>query len=452
LLCYEAGRFRSFPASVHLPKTIYGISEDRNGSLWLSSNTGIFRVDRHSLLSGSTEAVPYGTADGLRVNEASGGGHPAVWKSHDGTLWFATPRGIAVMTPAQQNLNRVPPPVVIESVLIDDAAANPALLASVPPGHNRYAFEYAGLSFVAPQKVLYRYKLEGFDHDWIEAGTRRVAYYTNLSPGQYRFHVLARNNDGIWNSQGVSIPLVLQPHLYQRVWFLSLCALALAGFVYQLYRLRVRQVAARYDAVLAERNRIAREIHDTLAQGFAALSVQLEILSRLLDDAPQPVRQHLAEARALVRDSLAEARRSIWELRSQSAASNDLAAQLGKLTQPPRDNGQPRVTLDVQGTFRPLPENIELELLRIAQESVRNATRHAHASHIRMTLAFGRKLVTLLVKDDGVGFDLAKRLGSQQGHYGLDGMRERARQIGARLSVESAPGQGTTVFVEVPLR
>ena len=448
LNCYRGGHFEHFPSSAGLPKVIYGITEDGGGNLWMASNTGIYRVDRQRLLDGKGEAVAYGTSDGLRINECSGGGHPALWKASDGTLWFATPKGVASMTPEQARLNQAPPPVVIEALRIDDRESGTEGRLTIGPGHTRFAFEYAGLSFVAPQKVRYRYQLEGFDKNWIEAGTRRVAYYTNLGAGTYTFHVTARNNDGIWNLQGAQTQFRLEPHFYQTIWFYCLCAMAGSFLIYGAYRWRVRQVALRYDAVLAERNRIAREIHDTLAQGFAGVSVQLELISRLMGRSAEAAAEHINEARKLVKRSLNEARRSIWELRSQSATVEDLPSRLSHLTHQSLGSGDCRIAFNVTGTLRPLPQSVEDELTRIAEEAVRNAQQHGQAKTIDLKLSFDQRAVRLSVGDDGKGFEVGSELGPGEGHFGLAGMRERAEAIGGMFRVESSAGKGTVVTVE----
>ncbi len=228
------GAIRAFPwSSQGLPGTIYGMLEDAAGRLWLSSKTGIFRVsiaELNAYASGTAHAVTvqaYGTADGMNIRECSGGGHPAAWKLADGSLWFATLDGVSVIDPAHAPENRVPPPVEIEKVLVDDQERSLDGDLVIKPGANRLEFQYAGLSFVAPQKVEYRYRLEGFDRGWIEAGSRRAAFYTNLPPGHYRFRVLAANNDGVWNTAGASFGLRLMPHYYQTWWFYSALALAL---------------------------------------------------------------------------------------------------------------------------------------------------------------------------------------------------------------------------------
>ena len=222
----SSGKFTRYPsASGGLPQSIYSILEDRSSHLWLGSNQGIYRVGKqqlHAFPTGAHRAITvqaYGTADGMKIIECSSGGHPAAWELRDGTLWFATLRGASVIDPQHMVLNREPPPVAIEQVSVDDQPINAAQRKSIASGRSRFAFQYAGLSFVAPQKVHFKYKLEGFDHDWIDAGTRRTAYYTNIPPGRYTFRVLACNNDGVWNDAGASVSFRLLPHFYRTYWF-----------------------------------------------------------------------------------------------------------------------------------------------------------------------------------------------------------------------------------------
>jgi signal transduction histidine kinase len=307
------------------------------------------------------------------------------------------------------------------------------------------------LSFVAPEKVRYRYKLEGFDKDWVDGGDRRVAYYTNLGPGEYRFLVLACNNDGVWSSQPATFRFQLKPHFYRSYWFYALVVVGLGLLAWQLYALRLRQVRARYGAVLQERNRIAREIHDNLAQEILGISVQLEIVARTLGSAPDAARKHLDRARALVRSSVAEARRYVWDLRSQSLDERDLPAALAEMTRRLTAESGVQTQFSVSGTFRPLAPQVENNLLRIGQEAVGNAVRHAQAKTVTVSLDFGAREVRLEVKDDGRGFDAASYDGGKGGHFGLVGMRERAEQMGGNAEVRSEPGAGTEVTVRVPI-
>jgi ligand-binding sensor domain-containing protein/signal transduction histidine kinase len=455
------GAIQPFPYHARgLPGTIYGILEDASAHLWLASQTGIYRVAEAQLnayAAGTTHTIPvdgYGTADGMNIRECSGDGHPAAWKLDDGSLWFATLEGVSFILPGRAAENRMPPPTAIEKVLVDDQAHrldSPEL--NIPPGANRLELQYAGLSFVAPQKVQYRYQLQGFDRGWIDAGSRRAAFYTNLPPGNYRFRVQAANNDGVWNTDGAAIALRLLPHFYQTNWFYGALALAALLLGYLAYRWRVRQVEAQWGAVLAERGRLAREIHDTLAQGFVAVSVQLEVVARLLggsrEPAPKPVTDQLDQTRALVRASLAEARTSIWDLRSQAAGSEDLPSRLRQSCSRVSSGSPSRVYLQVKGTYRPLESKMEEELLRIGQEAVVNAVRHAGATRIDVQLIYEAARVSLRVADDGRGF-LANG-GHPEGHYGIRGMHERAAEIDAALVVESTPGGGTRVSVEAPV-
>jgi signal transduction histidine kinase/ligand-binding sensor domain-containing protein len=454
---WTKGKFARFPVKQGLPTSIFGIAEDFNGELWLASKAGIVRANKNELKaeaagsSASATAVWYGTSDGLRINECSAGGHPEVWKGVDGTIWFSTVKGAAALYPSAARLNRVPTPVVIESIAIDDQRFMPEQVQRITPGHARFMFEYAGLSFAAPQKVIYRYKLEGFDKNWVEAGAQRTASYTNIPPGRYSFQVMARNGDGFWNEKSAGLAFVLEPHFYQTFWFYALVGLAVAGASYLIYRWRVAEVEARFDAVLQERNRIGREIHDTLAQGFVGVSVQLEIVSRLLGSSTDVARHHLDQARVLVRESLAEARRSIWQLRSQSAESIDLAGRLSKAARQATELSPVKLSMEVRGTYRPLERHVEDELLRIGQEAVMNALRHAKCERIDIELAYGLKNLLMMVSDNGCGFDPRLHESGSNGHFGLRGMRERAEQIHATLAVDSAEGKGTRVSVEAPL-
>lgn len=435
---------------------IYRILEDHQQNLWFSSNKGIFRIAKRELdavADGKTtkaSAVLYGPADGMLTRECSGGGHPAAWETSDGKLWFATVKGVAFIDPDRIPINTVPPPLAIESVLIDNQPSQLGQLVTAAPGSTRFDFYYAALSFTAPENVRFKYKLEGFDKDWIDNGARRVAYYTNLRPGKYRFRVIAANNDGVWNEQGTSVDLFLRPHFYQTYWFYLVCALLLALLVWQLYRLRVRQMASRFTAVLGERNRIAREIHDNLAQDILGISVQLELVTRLLPTSTEKARAHLDRARILVRNSMTEARRYVWDLRSQELEKKDLPAALGDIARRLTADSDIEAVVQVSGTFRQIDSSLESNLLRIGQEAINNALTHGSPKSIFVNMVFDPQKVRLSVRDDGCGFDLNDQ--NSNGHFGLIGMRERAEQIGGTLTIKSSVGTGTEIIVEAPIK
>ncbi len=443
-------------AATGLPETISSILEDTRGSLWMGSPSGVYRANRQQLADFARGAAPhvdvtsYGTADGMRISECSTG-HPAAVRTTDGSLWFATIKGLSFINPERTGNNTMPPPVAIEAVTIDDRAVAPDVQFRVPAGSTRVAIHYAGLSFVAPSKVRYRYRMQGFDRQWIEAGSRRTAYYTNLPPGRYTFRVLAANNDGVWNETGAALSFSVQPHYYQTWWFYVLIALGLCAFGYGLYRLRVRQVESRFSAVLAERNRIAREIHDTLAQDIVGIGMQLDLASRLLTSSVDAARAQLDQSRALVTSSLAEARRSIWNLRSHGAENTELPARIAKAVTHVANGAPASLLFAVHGAYRAAPRTIEDQLLRIAQEAVTNAVRHARAEHIEVGLNYDAASVHLLVTDDGRGFTEDVSSFADGGHFGLRGMQERAREIGGSLEIASAPARGTRISIAVDI-
>ncbi len=432
-----------------LPQAITGVLEDQQQRLWIGSRTGVYRValsalDHFMAQGGDLPVASYDTSDGMRSRECSSGGHPAAVRMRDGTLWFATLRGVSTVDPERLHENAVPPLVTIETVLVNDVPHQGSGELTLEPGRQRVEFQYAGLSFVAPQRVQYRYRLEGFDREWVDAGTHRAAFYTNLQPGRYVFHVQARNNDGVWSASDAALALRVKPFFWQTIWFYLLLLLAAAGVAYFIYARRVRRVKLLYQGVMEERGRIAREIHDTLAQGIVSISLQLEVVSRLLTTSVDAARTQLDETRGLVRQSLADARSSIWDLRSEEAEELPVRVSraLKLLTGPAGIFGRMNVT----GSYRAIPRMVEDELLRIAQEAITNAVRHAECSHIEVTLVYEIGRFRLSVQDDGRGFDAAA--GSPAGHFGLQGMRERAAKIDADLKVASEAGQGTQITLE----
>jgi signal transduction histidine kinase len=318
-----------------------------------------------------------------------------------------------------------------------------ASFVRIQAGHVHFQFDYAGLSFSAPQKVRYRFKLEGFDRDWTEAGARRSAYYTNIPPGRYTFRVQAANNDGLWNTEGAALTFELRPHFYQTAWFYALLLAAAGSMVVLLLRLRLRRAEGEFRAVLGERNRIAREIHDTLAQGYVGISVQLEVLSELLrHKKTEAAEKHLDLTRGYVREGLADARQSIWALRSQDSGETTLPVRLRRMVEAEGGHGL-EARFSIFGAYRAMSPETEQEFLRVAQEAIHNAKKHAGATHLFVQLEYGPEVIALEVRDDGRGFEAERE--SLPGHYGLTGMKERAAAIGGTFEVTSESGIGTTV-------
>ena len=450
------GRFVSFSTRNGLTdNVIYRILEDGQRHLWLSSPKGIFKLSLKELNDFAEGAVQYlnptsyGTSDGMLTRECSGGGYPAGWKGSDGRLWFPTVKGVSMIDPNNTQFNTRVPPVVIEQIRVDDRPVTSLADLQLSPSTTRLEFHYAALSFVAPDKVRFKYKLEGFDRDWIDAGTKRSASYTNLKPGKYTFHVIASNNDGVWNLEGASAQFYWRPHFYQSYWFYALLLMLLALLVWQIYRLRVRRIQKQFDAVLAERTRIAREIHDNLAQEMLGISVQLEVVARTMPAGAEAAQTHLDRVRMLVRHGIAEARRYVWDLRSQALDKADLPTALTDTAKRLTADSPVETQIEVSGAFRPLPASIEDNLLRICQEAINNAVAHANPKQVKVQLSFDIQRVQLSVRDNGTGFDVSA--GEKNGHFGLLGMRERAERIGGTLNILSSPGSGTEVVVEVPI-
>ena len=446
------------PVRAHdLPREIDTILEDAHGYLWLTSSRGVMRVLASELMAcGEASActphiTTYSSLDGMPTGEMSSSGHPGAWVAADGHLWFATRKGVAIVDPATLRENHTPPSVVIERFTVDDTEVkSKAGEITIPPGHIRYDFEYAGLSYVSPSRVRYRYILESFDKQWTQAGSRRNAYYTNLSPRHYRFRVQAANEDGRWNETGAEIAFVIKPRFYRTLWFSALATLLIVGIIFAIYRMRVRAIRSRFDAILAERNRIAREIHDTLAQGFVGVSVQLELTAHLLAQSRVgEASQQVNRTRDLVREGLADARRSIWDLRATGTQAT-LPIRLTHLVEQSA-TGSLTTNLDIGGIYRALSPSLENEVLRIAQEALANTVRHSRAARVVLDLRYHPDELTLTVSDNGIGFRASDTTLSAKGHFGLQGMRERANQIGGTLKVESSPESGTTVTLRVPL-
>ncbi len=440
-----------------LPREVNAIVQDAHGYLWLASSRGIVRVLASELTrcGDSSRCNPpvavYGASDGMPAEETSSNGHPGAWRMADGDIWFATRKGVAIVSPSDFLENRLPPPVIVERFAVDDIEwQDKGAEISIPPGHGRYSFEYAALTYFSPLSVRYRYILEGFDKQWTQAGSRRNAYYTNLPPRHYRFRVQAAGEDGIWNEKGGEVDFVIRPPFYRTLWFYGLAALLIGGIVVAIYRLRVRAIRSQFDAILAERNRIAREIHDTLAQGFVGVSVQLELTAHLLaKSSVLEAREQVNRTRDLVRDGLADARRSIWDLRATGAQAT-LPARLTRLVEQ-SSTELLKVEANIGGTYRVVAPSLENEVLRIAQEALANVVRHSRATRAAIDLRYHSNELILTVTDNGMGFLETDSALSANGHFGLQGMRERAEQIAGTLNVESSPSSGTKVTLRVLL-
>jgi signal transduction histidine kinase len=436
--------------------SIYRILEDNRRDLWISGRNGIYRLDRGQLedfAAGKLKRisfVPHGKNDGMPTAECRGGHQPAGCKTRDGRLWFPTTRGVVVVDPSRTETRQYSPKAIIERTQLNSRQVNPGERASVAAGAGRLEILYTAPSFADPQKVRFRYRLRGLGDDWVDAGARRAADYTNLPPGSYEFEVLASDKVDSWATPAAVFRFELLPGFYQTSWFYLTCGATLLLLAFAAHRYRMLRMQSRFSAVLSERVRIAREIHDTVLQGLTGISAHLEAISALLPNSPASALEALERTRVLARSAVQESRRSILGLRGRPPETGSLIRSLKENAK--EISAQTPVDLQVQvgGQYRSLSELVESNLLRIAQEAIANAVRHAKATHITVELSFNHAAVRLAVQDDGRGFK-EPEAGRDQYHFGIVGMRERANEMGARFELNSAEGLGTVVAVTVPL-
>ena len=444
---------------------VHWLIEDDLSSYWLYTQCGLLRVARSELdawVADQTRTIhvtAFDAADGIRIVPTLSGMHPQVTKSSDGRIWFVNYNAVSYFDPSRMTRNTLVPPVHIEQITADHKSYDAKSGLRLPPLVRDLSIEYTALSLVAPEKNLFRYELEGYDRDWQSVGNRRQAIYTNLSPGNYRFRVIATNNSGKWNETGAFLDFAIAPAYWQTAWFRALCAAAILAILWILYRLRMRQLAHEFDAKLEarvdERTRIARELHDTLLQSFNGLVLRFRTVHALLSKNPDQARTILENAIDETRQALTEGRQAVQGLRPAAVDTHEFSEAIKTLTEElasdPTHNGGAEIRLTVEGTPRWKRPHMRDEIYRIASEALRNAFHHAEASHIEVQLSYGEKNFELRVRDDGKGIDQKFLTGEgSAGHFGLRGMRERAQQIGGELTVWSAPGSGTELVLSVP--
>jgi signal transduction histidine kinase/ligand-binding sensor domain-containing protein len=436
---------------------------DDSGSVWMMMPCGLVRAKLSDVTSWSTgqtiQTTLFDGSDGVSLRATEGGLNPHVAKSPDGKLWFWNIDGIGTVDPSHLPVNKLPPPVHVESVKVDgqDAATNEGLELS----HSAKKIEiaYTALSFVNSERVRFKYKLEGEDADWFDAGTQRMAHYNDLKPRQYRFRVMASNNDGVWNEAGASWNFTVVPAYYQTLWFETLCAIAGIGVLWLSYRLRLhymtQRLNLRMEERLNERTRIARDLHDTLLQSFQGVLLKFHAVSFMLPHRPEDARATLEGAIEQASRAIIEGRDAVQGLRSSGLATKNLAEALGtvgaELVSTKEGENRPDFKVRVQGSAVSLVPLVRDEIYRIAVEALRNAFRHALARYIEVDIHYEKRQIRLQVRDDGRGID-QKVLGEGQreGHHGLPGMYERAKLIGGAVAVWSEIDSGTEIELTVP--
>jgi ligand-binding sensor domain-containing protein/signal transduction histidine kinase len=442
-----------------VPETLYepilGVAEDANGWLWISTSNHVLRVDRDRLLSGvigEKDIREFGLEDGLRSIEGVRR-HRSVITDAFGRIWISTGRGLSVVDPTQVANKSVAAIVHIESVAADGRAVDMRGALHISSARQRITFSYAGLSLTVPERVKFRYRLDPFDQDWSAVVSSREAVYTNLTPGRYRFRVIASNSEGLWNGPESTLEFDIEPVFWQ-TWLFRLSCVTVAGLaVLIFYRLRLRhfarQLNMRFEERLAERTRVAQDLHDTLLQGFLSASMQLDVAVDHLpaDSAAKPL---ISRVHKLMRHVIDEGRTALKGLRSPGSESYDLAESFAAIQHEIGLREQIDFQVTVEGTLRPLHPVIRDEVYRIGREALVNAFRHSRASNIQVILEYGSRHLRILVRDNGCGIDPPVLQSGREGHFGLSGMRERSEEIGASLKVCRRAGGGTDVELDVP--
>jgi signal transduction histidine kinase/ligand-binding sensor domain-containing protein len=446
--------------------TVYWRMEANDHSNWLYTACGLVRIAPGELEAWVADpkrrlqTTLFDASDGVVTHATPGNYSPRVVKDTDGRIWFVSLEGVSVFDPAHFPSNRLPPPVHIESIKADGKPFPLARGMRLPAKVRDVWIDYTALSLVAPEKVRFKYMLEGQDRNWKEVVNDREAQYSNLPPRNYRFRVIASNNSGVWNETGDTLEFSIDPAYYQTAWFYASCVAAFLAMLWGLYWLRLYQVRREFNAQLdgrvEERMRVARELHDTLLQSFQASLIQMQAARNVLARRPEKAEQSLDKAITTAAGAVAEGRNAIQDLREHPAGGADLPQLLTAAGQELAHSGEapgnpPAFAVTVEGERRDLEPLLQDELYRIARELLRNAVRHAQAGRIEVEIRYESRQLRVHVRDDGKGIDPeVLKAGGRAGHYGLPGMRERAGRFGGKLDFWSEAGAGTEAVLTVP--
>jgi len=445
--------------------TVHWIIEDDVSSYWLYTQCGLLRVARTDLDAWTADPkrtirpTTFEAADGIHLVPILKGLRPAATKSSDGKIWFVNGATVSFIDPSHIQINPLPPPVHIEQITADGKAYGVRHGLRLPARVRNLDIDYTALSLAGPEKVRFHVKLEGQDKDWRDLINVRHLEYTNLPPKHYRFRVLACNNSGVWNEEGASLEFVIPPAWYQTNWFGALCAVLFLGLLWAAYKFRAQQLAHQFnlslEARIAERTRIARDIHDTLLQSFQALLPRFQAAIYKLPESPIDARKTLQAAVDQASQAITEGRDAVQGLRMSTVEKNDLGVAIRtigeELASAETNHSAPKFEVVVEGAPRNLHPILRDEVYRIASEALRNAFRHAQARQIEVELRYGEKDFTVNVRDNGRGISREVLSGgAREGHYGVRGMRERAKLAGGDLAIWSEKDSGTEVELNIP--
>jgi ligand-binding sensor domain-containing protein/signal transduction histidine kinase len=467
---FAGGKFVNYTTQNGLYSNgVFQILDDGRGWFWMSSNQGIYRVSRQQLedfAAGRTAAITstaFGKPDGMLNAECNGGRQPAGIKTRDGKLWFPTQDGVAIIDPETMPVNPQPPPVVIESAWLEGGSVPLSGSLKLAPHQDNLEIRYTGLSFIKPEQIRFRYRLEGLDKSWTEAGARRSAYYPYLPPGRYTFRVIAANSDNVWNEGGAALEIVVLPPFYQTWWFVALVSLGVVGAAYLVYEDRVSRMRRAQAAQQAfsrqlivsqesERKRIAAELHDSLGQRLVVINnLALMCLQSPADNGE--AHRRVEEISAEASQAIGEVREISYNLRPYKLDRIGLTRAVEAMIRAAAAASGIVFTADVDQIDDAFPKESEINFYRIVQESLNNIVKHAHATEAGVTIRRDGNRLVLTIRDNGKGFTPGTGVADgQPGGFGLLGISERAQLLGGRPSIHSAPGQGTTISIAIDLR
>ncbi len=436
--------------------SVYQLLQDRRGVFWITGPNTIASIDKARMegplptrerpLRATVYSMPFGADDA----QMYGGREPAGVLASDDTVWFPTTRGIAHIAGTANSAGGPPARVMITGVAEDGRPATLESETRIESGVTRLSFQFAATDLRPRNDLRFRYRLDPLDHDWIAAGTADVATYTNLRPGHYRFRVQVLETDPSTGSSEASAGITKKPFFYQTWWFISICSLGVLGAVWGAYKLRLRRIRSRFAAVLEERSRLAREIHDTVIQGCTGLSAVLEAMA--VAEAPGSDRQSplLDFAREQTRATIDEARQAVWDMRHEREDKVDLAKAMSELAEQTMLE-HPEITVEVQARSSLLLRTSELhEVVMVMREAIGNAVQHSGSALIKLTVEASTKALVIRVQDFGRGVEEARISAPPSGHFGIVGMRERMQRLGGGLDIHAAPNAGTTVQLTLP--
>ena len=444
---------QKMPVSLHEP--IFGIGEDKNGQLWIATAGHILEVNP-SLLTDDPgkelEVREFTLSDGLRGTEGVKR-YRSVIADAKGRVWVSTNRGLSAVSLARGVEESPPAQIHITEVSADGSPLDVRGPLRIPSAKERITFRFVGLSLRNPERVRYRYRLDAFDQEWSEATANREATYGNLRPGSYRFLVMASNSDGIWDGAEARIALSVEPTLMQTWWFRVLLLAGAGLLIAAIYQFRMHQLtqilAVRFEERLAERTRIARELHDTLLQGFQGIALRMQGVAKNMP-VEDPLRKMMEEVLDRGDEVMREARQRVRNLRRRTSHENELPNRLAKHGEELSKDHAASFTLAIVGTPKSLQSAPQDEAYRIGQEALSNAFRHASASKIEVEVTYNSSALRIRVRDNGIGISKKVLTKRQTGHWGLAGMRERARMIRAEFNIWSRETAGTEVELVVP--